>query len=389
MPLSTWLRNLPFRTKFRLQLAVQVTPLLLMGAMGFWALGQFEAELAKASGHALEGATAQLMLNLKVAMGIFVLIALTLGTWISRTVGNHITRTAKAIDESMQSLVEGDLTNPPQIEAKDELGHIAKGLSGVIQKLRQDLQAIAGISVRTASGATELAATTDLLNQSTREISQSVDSQRDAMQQSSIALSDVGRSVGEVRSQAHEAGGASEQALSISAQGLAEAEESLRAMGAIEESSAKVGRITTVIADIARQTNLLSLNAAIEAAKAGTQGKGFAVVAEEIRKLAERSGQAAKEISALIQESTDRVAAGSSAVGSVSRALADLEASIRNNAERIAAIIHSTEAQARATEEVAEAVGTTAQLTERSASATTELASSLEPNLITQAPKSR
>jgi methyl-accepting chemotaxis protein len=205
-----------------------------------------------------------------------------------------------------------------------------------------------------------------------------VASQRDAMQQSSVALSGVARSVGEVRAQAREAGGASEQALGISAQGLAEAEESQRAKGAIEESSAKVGRITIVIADIARQTNLLSLNAAIEAAKAGAQGKGFAVVAEEIRKLAERSGQAAKEISALIQESTDRVALGSSAVGSVSRALAALEVSIRDNAERIEAIIRSTEAQASATQEVSEAVRTTAQLTERSASATTELASSLD-----------
>jgi methyl-accepting chemotaxis protein len=378
MPLGHWLRNLPFRTKFRLLLAVQVTPLLLMGAMGFWALGQFEAELAKASGHALTGPTAQLMLSLKIAMGIFVLVALSLGTWISSTVENHITHAARAIDESMQRLAEGDLTKPPQVATTDELGHIAKALGGVIQKLHRDLHAIAGISVRTASGATELAATTDLLNQNTREISQSVQSQRDAMQQSSSALSDVGRSVAEVLTQAREAGGASEQALGISAQGLAEAEESQRAMGAIEESSAKVGRITTVIADIARQTNLLSLNAAIEAAKAGAQGKGFAVVAEEIRKLAERSGQAAKEISALIQESTDRVAVGSTAVGSVSRALAALEASIRDNAERIETIIRSTEAQARATEEVAAAVGTTAQLTERSASATTELASSLD-----------
>jgi methyl-accepting chemotaxis protein len=248
----------------------------------------------------------------------------------------------------------------------------------VIQKLHEDLQAIAGISVRTASGATELSATADLLNQNTRQISRSMDQQRDAMQQSALALSDMGRAVGDVRGQAQAAGGISEDALTISAQGLAEAEASQRAMDAIEESSAKVGRITTVIADIARQTNLLSLNAAIEAAKAGAQGKGFSVVAEEIRKLAERSAQAAKEISALIQESTDRVQVGSSAVGSVSRALAALERSIRDSADRIEAIIQATEAQSRATDEVMGAIGTTTQLTEQSASATTELASSLE-----------
>jgi methyl-accepting chemotaxis protein len=378
MSASQWLRDLAFHTKFRLLLAVQVTPLLLMGIMGFWALGQFEAELARASGQPLTAETARLMLNLKIAMGLFVLIALALGIWISRTVGNHITHTAKSIDDAMQSLAKGDLTRPPKVLGRDELGHISQGLARVIEKLHEDLQGIAGISVRTASGATELSATTDLLNQNTRQISHSMDAQRDAMQQSSIALTDLSRSVGEVRAQAQEAGSISENALSISAQGLAEAEASQRAMGAIEESSAKVGRITTVIADIARQTNLLSLNAAIEAAKAGAQGKGFAVVAEEIRKLAERSAQAAKEISALIQESTERVEVGSSAVGSVSRALAALEASIRDSANRIDAIIRATEAQSRATDEVVDAIGTTTQLTERSASATMELASSLD-----------
>ncbi len=375
---SHWLRDRRFHSKFRLLLGVQVTPLLLMGGMGWWSLGQFEAELARATGQALSGDTAQLMLSLKVAMGIFVVMALALGIWISRSVGGHITRTVTAIDASMQSLAKGDLTRPPSVQGQDELGQIGRGLAEIIRNLNTDIRAIVGISERTASGATELSATTDLLSQNTQNIRDSVDSQRTAMRQSSIALADVSRSLSDVRAQAREAGGVSENALSISAQGLAEAEESQRAMAAIEESSAKVGRITSVIADIARQTNLLSLNAAIEAAKAGAQGKGFAVVAEEIRKLAERSGQAAKEINALIQESTERVDIGSSAVGSVSRALASLEASIRDNAERIQAIIQATESQARATEEVVDAVGTTAQSTELSASSTTELASSLE-----------
>ena len=319
-----------------------------------------------------------LMGRLQIIMGSIVLAAFGLGLWISGSIGRHVGTSVQDIDQAMAALARGDLTCVPAAQGGDELGDIARNLGGVIGKLRQDMQSIASISERTASGSTELAATADQLNSTTREISQDVEAQRVAMDQSTRSLAEVSRSVGEVRDQAAEVGHVSEDALSISAQGLAEAEVSQRAMDAIEESSAKVGRITTVIADIARQTNLLSLNAAIEAAKAGAQGKGFAVVAEEIRKLAERSGAAAKEINELIQESTERVGAGTSAVGSVNRALQALEAALRNNSERVQAIIRATEEQARGAEEVVDAVATSGQLTERSASATTQLASSLQ-----------
>jgi methyl-accepting chemotaxis protein len=122
-----------------------------------------------------------------------------------------------------------------------------------------------------------------------------------------------------------------QDSLDASQAGLLSTGESTQAMAAIRESAQRVSRVTTVIAEIARQTNLLSLNAAIEAAKAGQQGRGFAVVAEEIRKLAERSGLAAKEIFGLIQES----------------------------------------------DQVVQAMAATSQFTERNASATTQLASSL------------
>jgi methyl-accepting chemotaxis protein len=149
-------------------------------------------------------------------------------------------------------------------------------------------------------------------------------------------------------------------------------------MHAIEDSSTRVGKITAVIAEIAGQTNLLSLNAAIEAAKAGEHGRGFAVVAEEIRKLAERSASAAEEIDALILESGQRVEAGTGSVGAVSRSLGAIEGGIRDNADRIRSIALAMEEQSKASEEVVQAVATTAQLTERNASATTQLASTTQ-----------
>jgi methyl-accepting chemotaxis protein len=375
---NTWLRDLPIKAKFRLLLGGQVVPLLLMGGMGYWALGQFHAELVKASGVPLSQQLESFIFGLQIAMGIFLFLALTFGAWISRQVGNRVTRTSSEILISMEGLGRGELTRCPRVEGSDELGAIGQSLCTALQKLHTDIQSISQISEQNASAATELSATVDQLNSATREVSHGVEAQRTAMEQSTVGLAEVSRSMGEIQTQAREAGDGSEAALAIGAQGMAEVEESHKAMKAIEESSTKVGRITTVIADIARQTNLLSLNAAIEAAKAGSQGKGFAVVAEEIRKLAERSGAAAKEINELIQESTERVAIGASAVGAVSRALNALESSIRDNAERVQAIVQATTVQARSTEEVVSGVETTAQLTERNASATTQLASSLD-----------
>ena len=198
------------------------------------------------------------------------------------------------------------------------------------------------------------------------------------MEQSSAALIEVTASIAQVRSTTEETGRAAQGYLGTSAKGREEAQACTLAMTAVETSSTKVGSVTKVIADIARQTNLLSLNAAIEAAKAGAHGKGFAVVAEEIRKLADRSGQAAKEINQLIQESTERVKDGSGAVQGVGLTLVALESCIKENADRVAGIAMAMEEQTKATEEVTKAVGTTVSLTEQNASAATELDSTIQ-----------
>ena len=315
--------------------------------------------------------------RLKIIMGLAVGAAVLLGILISRTVGTQVARDVEEIEASMSALNHGDLTRVPAVEGKNELGHIAASLTQVIESLRRDIHNMAEISERTASSATELAATADQLDSTTSEISKSAERQRSAMEQSAAALQQVTASIAQVHGATGEAEHVAEESLLVSSQGMVSAEESTGAMTAIEDSSVKVGRITAVIADIARQTNLLSLNAAIEAAKAGAQGKGFAVVAEEIRKLAERSGQAAKEISALIQESGERVKLGAGAVASVGRSLSSIEAGTRANVDRIRGIALAMEEQSKASADVTRAVGTTAQLTEGNASATTELASTI------------
>jgi len=306
---------------------------------------------------------------------VTVLVSVGLGFGLTHLVRTQTERATKEIEATTSALHHGDLTRIPKVESQDELGHIAASLRQAIEAFRSDIQNMAQISERTASGATELAATAEQLNATTSDISQSAESQRRAMEQSSAALEEVTVSIGEVRSAAVQAEKVAADSLKVSEQGKTSVEDSTRAMKAIEDSSTRVGKITAVIAEIAGQTNLLSLNAAIEAAKAGEHGKGFAVVAEEIRKLAERSASAAEEIDALIHESGQRVEAGTGSVEAVNRSLGAVETSIKDNANRIRSIALAMEEQSKASEEVVQAVSTTAQLTERNASATTQLAS--------------
>jgi len=273
---------------------------------------------------------------------------------------------------------EGDLSRRLNYSGQDELGAICSGFNQFIQKLNDTITRVAQTSGQLAAACQELSATSEQLTVTTRDISKSAEHQQHAMEQSSAALVQVSASITQVRNTTDETGKAAHGYLSTSARGREEAAACTTTMSAVEDSSIKVGTVTKVISDIARQTNLLSLNAAIEAAKAGHHGKGFAVVAEEIRKLADRSAQAAKEINQLIQESSERVRAGSGAVQGVGLSLAALESCIKENAGRVAGIALAMEDQAKASEEVVKAIGTTAGLTQQNASAATELDSTIQ-----------
>jgi methyl-accepting chemotaxis protein len=305
------------------------------------------------------------------------LIAVALGLGITRVVSNQVRRQAQQLKGSMAALAKGDLTRACVITTRDELGEAGESLNRVLEQLGDDIRAIAEAADQTASSATELAAASNEVNRTSEGISLAAQEQRQKMTEGSEILGGMSRIAAEVQAEARrlrELAGATQTASGAGRQSVGELEQ---AMGAILDSSRRVERATGVIAGIARQTNLLSLNAAIEAERAGEEGKGFAVVAAEVRKLAQQSAQAAREIAGLIQESSERVRMGSTAVGRVGSSLADIVGFVDENERRVQEIGTAMDEQAHHSQELVDRMDSATSLTERNASATTQLAAAM------------
>ncbi|AWI04173.1 methyl-accepting chemotaxis protein [Clostridium drakei] len=306
---------------------------------------------------------AAVMMIIIILVGV--IIAIGLGIFISRIISKPVNMIAKAADK----LAVGDVNVNIELDRKDELGSLAESFKRMIasiqgqalaveriasgdltvevsvksendllgRKLSEMVESNNGVLTNISNAAEQVASGSKQVSDSSIALSQGATEQASSVEELTASLEEISSQTKVNAENANQANELSEFAKANAVKGNAQMKEMLKAMEDINDASSNISKIIKVIDEIAFQTNILALNAAVEAARAGQQGKGFAVVAEEVRNLAARSANAARETTDMIEGSINKVEGGTK----IARETADALNEIVNGVEKVANLVNN------------------------------------------------
>ncbi|MED4354659.1 methyl-accepting chemotaxis protein [Schinkia azotoformans] len=317
-----------------------------------------------------------------IFMTVIIVLAAVLSILLGMVISRIITNPIKGLVGEMAKAGEGDLTVHIDYTSKDEIGVLVTSFNQMISNMNRAIAEVTENATSLAASAEEISASTEEIASGSAQQAQDTNTSMDMVTEMTNAIQAVSENAQNAASLADQTVGAAEQGGLVLNDTIVGMEQISTSIHDLADKSVQIGEIIEVIDDIAEQTNLLALNAAIEAARAGEAGKGFAVVADEVRKLAERSSKATKEISELItiiQENTkrsvDSVAIGNQRVEKAGSTFKDIVKLVKDSSAKVTEIAAASEEEAAQAQEVLLSVQNIASVTEETAAGIEETAS--------------
>jgi len=369
-----------------------VAPIRVKLEAALKAHADFNTQQARQQGE-LSSATARSAQIISATIGLAgIVTVIVIGVLLIRGINNSLRNM-----ESVITRIEGDLDFTLRADAgkKDELGKMAELINSLLDNLQRNLKTLSQSASQVAGSSAQMAETSDHVAAASLQQSEAASSMAATVEEITVSINHVGDRAAEANQLSEESGklaASGEKVISQTALDIKEIAETVsKAAVRIHELEAQGGKISAVVAvikEVAEQTNLLALNAAIEAARAGEQGRGFAVVADEVRKLAERTAASTQEIAGTIstmqstassaaqsmQEAVDKVSQGVGRANHANDAIQQIGIGSRQVVEMVGEIATAIREQGTATNTIAGQVEKIAQMAEESSAASNESA---------------
>ena len=286
------------------------------------------------------------------------------------TLLNEIDGVMKAANICMDQVAANDLSARISMAAKGDAGRLADNINASLGALSVTLKSV-------MSNVRQMAAATAQVSTAIGQISDGSHSQMNAIKQLALGINQTASAVEEISGSAVYSSTHAREAAALVNNGQGRIVEMVQTVNAIASSAKEIVKITDVIGQIASQTNMLSLNAAIEAARAGDAGKGFAVVAEEVGKLADHSGRSVNEINALVEKANADTAKGVQVAGIVGGSIDQIAKSVSESEMMANAIAAAVEQQSQSVEEIRANIGQLEVIAQTNASASEEVTATM------------